>query len=429
MSRQNLLIVILLSAIWNQLSTSYASAEGPNDSKLRDAAPAPTGHKAKNLLPKKFPADIAPDIPVKFATSRGKPSDVSLYKISAPEVVRPKVLPPFPEIIDFGVALINDSIDPPNPAFAGIPTASSLEGVTPLEKRADPSKSKAEESNDAREKNNRGVELASQKKFPESIQHHRYALIINPKSPAYRQNYSSIELQYGDHLYKAKDLGKAEKHFRYALLIDPANVPARKKLDKCLADRGLNPNDPSTRERLAEQAAQALDLDTAIVESFVVVTLNDTVKSRQQLAENLLSKDMIVDSFQQLVIAVGKEQKGQLSKEETKRLSECHKSLGSILYKYGMKAMEQGRREIAFKRFTSAWVEYKRALYLNPDDKEIAPKLHTLASRAANQVHSFDNWLAFGSSATLVGDSQKAKDCYATCREMEPGNKMLLEIK
>lgn len=156
-------------------------------------------------------------------------------------------------------------------------------------------------------------------------------------------------------------------------------------------------------------------------------TAGDAIAVEALNAERMRNSGAVKEAFEKYA-AIVKVRRSNLSVEEQVDLAKCHKALGEILYTYGRHAINANRLKVGKVRLLSSWIEYKRALFLNSDDKQIQSQLLVISKYAVEQNPSFVNWLAYGSSFMLSGDVAKAKECYRQCRRLDPDAKILKRL-
>lgn len=352
---------------------------------------------------------------------KGQTSDISTCEIVVSNIVPPEGLPPFPEEINLGVTLNKTRPAIKERGYYGTPKslAGASEPVQP------------DKSLNPRDENNKAVALGIKKEFKEALVFHQNAIMLDPHTTAFRTNYSSAELQYGDALLKEDKIDDASQHLKRAIFLDSFNAPARTKFTQCLERKGLNPKDPKLYLNTATEALKSGDLETAVVYSIILLAVDDSVKARELYGECLLKSDMVVEAFEQFVLAVEKRSSSKVasSADESVDLANCHRLLGDILFKQGHNALNSKREDSAYKRLQSAWIEYKRALFLNPKDKSVVPHMLSLAKLSTEKNPVFVNWLASGSAAAVAGDKEQAKTCYKKCEELASTSDEKLLVK
>lgn len=175
------------------------------------------------------------------------------------------------------------------------------------------------------------------------------------------------------------------------------------------------------------------DIDGMIASRFQMTgpvsddTVSDTIESQILDAERLLNSGGVREAFERYSKIV-KTERTTLTKDEVVSIANCHKALGEILYKYAWIALESNRVETGRKRLRNAWTEFKRALFLNPSDKQSLSQLLVISKYAAEQEPKFDNWLAYGSALYLSGNKSKARECYRRCQQLNPTANVLKQL-
>lgn len=196
----------------------------------------------------------------------------------------------------------------------------------------------------------------------------------------------------------------------------------------------LKPQQSSVQPLIGTKVVADISPDGSTDQTFVPVdgvsaaTTRGTIASRALEAENKRKSGGVKEAFQQYAEIVNIAPNG-LSTEEQFDLSKCHKALGEILYTYGIQALSFKRLETGRARLLNAWIEYRRALFLNPNDKQVQAQLLAISKYAVEQVPTFENWLAYGSSLMLAGEKTKAKECYQQCRKLQPDAVLLKRLE
>lgn len=161
-------------------------------------------------------------------------------------------------------------------------------------------------------------------------------------------------------------------------------------------------------------------------------TANDTIKAdsihRRALSAQKILKEGEVKGAFELYSEIVRPAYSHLTAADEIELSKCHKALGDILYKYGWLALEADRVETGRRRLLSAWLEYKRALFLDPGDKQSLSQLVVLSKYATEQEPVFDNWLAYGSALYLSGEKAMARECYRRCKRLDASASVLKRL-
>ncbi len=136
--------------------------------------------------------------------------------------------------------------------------------------------------------------------------------------------------------------------------------------------------------------------------------------------QKFLEQRQVVEGFRELRIAV------ELSKwrsSDQPDAAKCHQMLASILYEYAMKAKESGRGTKGMQRLLNAWVEARRALFLDPTNDANRKLIYSISRDLVGITPKFNNLLSLGSSAYLIGNKAEALDSYQKCADLiENGN-------
>lgn len=271
------------------------------------------------------------------------------------------------------------------------------------------------------EHNNRGVELGSKSLWPDAIREHELAVAGDPNRQEFRTNLSAAHLEYGNYLRQRGRTYDAMVQYRQAMIVDPTNAKADAELDNCLRKLGKEPLDYGTRKRMAEDADISQQWDTAIVEWRKCVKMADTGVNHFELGKVFLKAGKDVEAFREMRKAVSME----WAADEKLELSACHRQLGDILKEYAYKAKEdpkQPRGTTGLKRLYSAYIEYRRAVLLNPADAtSVRGMLECAREGVAVRPNSFDNHLALGNAYLLSGDFQRARQEYEICYKISAG--------
>lgn len=192
--------------------------------------------------------------------------------------------------------------------------------------------------------------------------------------------------------------------------------------------RLLKPEQSSVQPLIGTKVVADISPDGTVEQTIVLTngaaTTRGTIASRALEAEKRRKSGGVKEAFQQYAEIVNIAPNG-LSTEEQYDLAKCHKALGEILYTYGIQALNFKRLETGRARLLNAWIEYRRALFLNPNDKQVQAQLLAISKYAVEQVPTFENWLAYGSSLMLTGEKTKAKQCYKQCRKLQPDSRIL----
>lgn len=270
------------------------------------------------------------------------------------------------------------------------------------------------------EHNNRGVELGSKGLWSDAIREHELAVQGDPYRVDFRTNLSAAHLEYGNYLRARGRTYDAMVQYRQAMIVDPANAKADQELDICMKKLGKDPYDFATRKRLAEDADVSQQYDTAIVEWRKCVKMRDTGLMHFELGKVLLKAGKDVDGYRELRKAVAME----WATDEKLELAACHRQLGDLLKEYAYKAKEdpnKPRGTTGMKRLYNAFIEYRRAVLLNPADATaVRGMLECAREGVAIKPNSFDNHLCLGASYLLSGDFQHARQEFETCFKIAP---------
>lgn len=343
--------------------------------------------------------------------------DISVQLIATKEPTAPKTFPPLPEKLDLLVELEHSqtSTNPRSLYIPGDTKSSPSATLQPL--------SVASTDVSAFEHNSKGEMFGRKGKWVEAANEHRLALQKDPQNLSFRASLANTELKVGWQLEKNEETKQAIEHYTAALYTDPLNGAASNGLDRCLRQLALDPDDPGTRRKLADEADQIGNPERAIVEYRNLVTLDNRGLSYALLGMSLIKADKVVDGYVALKIAV---EKPDWTSEESKQLSICHRQLADLLRKYAGTARESGRHTTAKKRMLNAWIEYRRAAFLDPDQcQSMAEQMMSLAKEAVSIKPSYNNYLALGSVSLFTADIDLASKCYDTCAKLDENNQSL----
>ena len=270
------------------------------------------------------------------------------------------------------------------------------------------------------EHNNRGVELGSKGLWSDAIREHEQAVQGDPYRVDFRTNLSAAHLEYGNYMRARGRTYDAMVQYRQAMIVDPANAKADQELDICMKKLGKDPYDFATRKRIAEDADVSQQYDTAIVEWRHCVKMRDTGLNHFELGKVLLKAGKDVDGYRELRKAVSME----WATDEKLELAACHRQLGDILKDYAYKAKEDPNKPrgiVGMKRLYNAYIEYRRAVLLNPADATaVRGMLECAREGVAIKPNSFDNHLALGDAYLLSGDFQHARQEFEQCFKLAP---------
>jgi tetratricopeptide (TPR) repeat protein len=264
--------------------------------------------------------------------------------------------------------------------------------------------------------NNRAVELGQRGLWPDAIQDHTQALLLEPGNKQYRTNLSGAHLRYANQLFGQGKTYEAIKQFRSALYVDPDNMPADEGLDASFSKLHKNPLDLKFRESLGEDLDVKGQYEDAIVEFRKCVKMNDSGKSHANLGYVLLKAGKPVDGYLELRTAVSK----PWENSEKNDLASVHRKLGDILTEYAFTAKNQGRGTVGMKRLSNAAIEYRRAITLNPSDATALQSFVDVTREGCNIRPTFDNHLMLGGAYLLAGDFSHAKLEYEQCFKIDP---------
>ncbi len=255
------------------------------------------------------------------------------------------------------------------------------------------------------EHNNRGVELGMKGLWPDAIREHEKALAADPHNKEFRTNLSAAQLRWGDRLMGKKDYYNACNQYRGALYVDPNNHAAEAHLDEALRLLGNNLLDLAARQKMGEDYEVSGRFEDAIVEYRKVVKMSESGPAHAQLGYVLKKAGKIVDSFQELKIAVSKDWPADKKNE----LSTCHRELGDILKKYAYIARDNAQSPVALRRLLNAGIQYRRAATLNPGNGSAVQGLIEVSREAVAINPAFDNFLTLAAAYQLAGDFERAR--------------------
>ncbi len=344
--------------------------------------------------------------------------DVSICVIEANEIEPPRSFPPFPTTIELPTK-VDVSGNPKRFHSLYIP-GDTKDGNDNFKS------SWAATEGSTRDHYDKAIQLGLLGKWPEAIKEHETALKADPRNYTYLTNLSSAELQFAEKLEKSGNLAEAVNHYRHAIYADRLNLSADMELDKCLERLGIDHADPKICRELAEKFALDGDLEAAIVEYYKLVELADTGRVHAALGMLLVKANKIVDGYSELKIAVAR---ADWKPNEDKQLAQCHRQLADLLSEYSNRAMDSGRKATALQRLLNSWIEYKRAVFLDPTDRQSAKQLLLLSNEALNISPTYDNWLAAGSASILNDDLDRAAESYEMCEKLDPNNPLSLKAK
>ncbi len=247
--------------------------------------------------------------------------------------------------------------------------------------------------------NNQGVKLGHDDKWAEAIEKHKIALSAQPLNQAFITNLSNAELKYAEQLEHSGNLSEAVKHYRDAIYTDRLNASADIALDRCLRLLGINRTDPIKCKELADKLIKEGDLEGTIVEYYRLIRLTDTGSVRAAFGFLLLKANKVVDGYIELRKAVSKT---DWNTTENAKLAQCHRQLAELLQKYSDVATNSGRKTVGMERMLNAWLEYKRALFLQPTDQECIGQLAFLSPEPSRLNHPIIMSAALGSAYLLI---------------------------
>ncbi len=274
------------------------------------------------------------------------------------------------------------------------------------------------------EHNNRAVELGTKGLWDAAIREHEIALDGDPENTMFRRNLSGAHLRYADILASKKNYTAAIDHYRKALFADEHNGPADGNLDRCLANLGKNPLDQSYRLSLAEGADKSGHFIDAVVEYQKCLRLSDSGANHYKLGRCLLRGGKIMEGYDQLIQALRKSWP-----KDDPLLVDCHLLLADTLKDFAYKAKAYPDKTVYIKRLNNAFVEYRRAVMLNPINGEALSGMAETAREAVALNPSFRNLLNLGAAYLLSGDYDRAKVNYEKAWRLEPTNPDLAKAR
>lgn len=212
-------------------------------------------------------------------------------------------------------------------------------------------------------------------------------------------------------LVSSGKMDAAASQYRALLYAGTESGVPRKELDLLLRKAGVNPQAAAARIKLSDSL---VSLQDKVVELRIARSLEDTPANRVREAEALLKADKIIDGFLELKSVV-------VSRDATPAdLAKAHHLLAGVLENYAHLALGNDQKRIAVKRMANAWIEYRRALFFDPLDKEALGAMRNLAELAVGIEDTFDNNLALAGAASLSGEKELAARCYQRCRVLNP---------
>lgn len=131
--------------------------------------------------------------------------------------------------------------------------------------------------------------------------------------------------------------------------------------------------------------------------------------------QKFLEQRQVVEGFKELRIAV---EMNKWRPTDQPNAAKCHQMLASILYEYALKAKDTGRGSKGMQRLLNAWVEARRALFMDPSSEENRKMIYAISRDLVGITPRFNNLLSLGSSAYLMGNKIEALDCYQKCADL-----------
>jgi tetratricopeptide (TPR) repeat protein len=271
--------------------------------------------------------------------------------------------------------------------------------------------------------NNKGVQYGQRGAWEQAISEHEIALNGDPFNTSFKTNLSAALLRYGQALAAKKDWGKAIHELREAQYVDPNNADAANLLDKCLQATG---KDPSQHMKMGDDLETEGNYPEAIAEYRRNLHGDDGGPAHAALGRALVkqgsqSPGRLVEGYEEMRIAVSK----TWDPSQQNDLAAVHQKLGDILKEEFEIAKRDGRKDIALKRLSTATVEYRRSVQLNPANLDAIRSLIEVCREAVTIKPSFDNHLMLGSAYLLLGDFDRAKQQFEECNKIDPNSDAL----
>ena len=274
------------------------------------------------------------------------------------------------------------------------------------------------------EHNNRAVELGTKGLWDNAIREHEIALDGDPYNEMFKRNLSGAHLRYADILAGKKNFPAAIDHYRKALFADPNNGPADGNLDRCLANLGKNPHDVSYRAGLADGADKNGHFIDAVVEFQKCIKLSDSGQYHYRLGRCYIKGGKVLEGYDELLQALRKSWP-----KDDPVLVDCHLLLAETLKDFAYKAKNYPDKTVYIKRLNNSFMEYRRAVMLNPINGEALSGMTETAREAVALQPSFRNLLNLAAAYLLSGDYDRAKINYEKAWRLEPTNPDLAKAR
>ena len=149
-------------------------------------------------------------------------------------------------------------------------------------------------------------------------------------------------------------------------------------------------------------------------------------QAHAEIAKKYLADAKVVDAFRELKKAV---ELNNWKSGDSFNASTCHRMLADILLEYALKAKDSGRGTKGMQRLLNSYIEYRQAVFLNPDDREAKAGLVNATDKIVEIGPTFNNLMALASANLLIGNSKAAAAYYARCLELAPINTTIPEEK
>lgn len=219
-----------------------------------------------------------------------------------------------------------------------------------------------------------------------------------------------------DKLSRRRKWKDSEDLCRLAVFFDSTRSSAADLLDQCLQSQSKNPSEPAQRQVLAEQLDNAGNHRAAVAEWSAAAKLSNTPLNHAKLAAAYMAAGWERQANEEFRKAIA------LDWSENDRIAEaeCHRKFGELFLKTSH--YFRGRVAVAssLALLDNAAMEARRAVTLNPHDKQAIKLLNSVASEAVSHCpDEIDNQLLLAAAYVLKGDTRRAEMAYQECHRLD----------
>ncbi|MBX9685445.1 MAG: hypothetical protein K2X27_02010 [Candidatus Obscuribacterales bacterium] len=209
---------------------------------------------------------------------------------------------------------------------------------------------------------------------------------------------------------------------RLALFYDSSNKEISSLLNHELLEQDQDPYNLDFRISLAENFENQADYQLAAAEWQAVVKIKNSCENRSRLANALIE----AGSDRQAIVELRKIVNSNWPDANKLKLSTAHCLLAKLFLENSRYFAARAATETRFILLENASMDARRAVTLNPRNKEAVNLLIRCASEAVNNMpHEANNHMMLAAGHLIKGDLGRAEVEYNECKRCSPDDQRL----